>query len=99
MTSTSSTGSGQRVIGSGFVATSTAAEVLEGIDLTGRTAIVTGGYSGIGLQTTKALSDAGVRVMVPARRPEQAADAVRDLDRVEVDEMDLADLDSVAAFT
>jgi NAD(P)-dependent dehydrogenase (short-subunit alcohol dehydrogenase family) len=45
----------QRPIGSGFGAESTAEEVLHGIDLTGRTALVTGGYSGIGLETTRAL--------------------------------------------
>src|SRR5262245_59081019 len=44
----------QHKIGSGFGATSTAGEVLAGIDLTGRLAIVTGGYSGIGLETTRA---------------------------------------------
>ena len=37
-----------------------------GIDLTGKTAIVTGGYSGIGLETSRALSDSGARVIVPA---------------------------------
>jgi NAD(P)-dependent dehydrogenase (short-subunit alcohol dehydrogenase family) len=77
---------------------STAAQVLAGIDLTGKLAVVTGGYSGIGIETTKALAGAGAQVIVPARRPEVAREALAGLDRVEVDELDLADLDSVAGF-
>jgi NAD(P)-dependent dehydrogenase (short-subunit alcohol dehydrogenase family) len=73
----------------------TAAQMLAGIDLAGRTAVVTGGYSGIGLATTRALRDAGAQVIVPARRPDLARQA---LTGVEVDELDLADLDSVRAF-
>ncbi len=85
-------------MGSGFGARSTAADVLNGIDLTGRLALVTGGYSGIGLETTRALVAAGARVVVPARRPETAKEALAGLDRVEVDTLDLADLDSVRDF-
>jgi NAD(P)-dependent dehydrogenase (short-subunit alcohol dehydrogenase family) len=86
----------QHKIGSGFGATSTADEVLAGIDLTGRTAIVTGGYSGIGIETTRALVGAGAHVVVPARRVEQARAEVGDI--AEVDELDLGDPDSVRAF-
>jgi len=57
----------QKPIGSGFGAKSEPTEVLEGIDLNGKVALVTGGYSGIGLETTRALSDCGARVIVPAR--------------------------------
>jgi len=86
----------QHKIGSGFGATSTAAEVLSGVDLTGKVAIVTGGYSGIGLETTRVLVAAGAHVVVPARR---RANAEAALDGIgEVDELDLADLDSVRAF-
>ena len=88
----------QRPIGSGFGYRSTAAEVLEGIDLTGRLAIVTGGYSGLGLETVRALSRAGASVIVPARRPEHAAEVLDGIERVEVDELDLGSLDSVRAF-
>ena len=88
----------QQPIGSGFGAGSTAAEVLEGIDLAGELAIVTGGYSGIGLETTRALSAAGADVLVPARRRATAEEALAGIERVTVDELDLADLDSVAAF-
>jgi NAD(P)-dependent dehydrogenase (short-subunit alcohol dehydrogenase family) len=88
----------QHKIHSGFGYRSTAAEVLEGIDLTGRLAIVTGGYSGLGLETTRALVGAGATVVVPARRPDAAQEALAGLDRVEVDVLDLADLDSVHGF-
>ncbi|HET7719396.1 MAG TPA: SDR family NAD(P)-dependent oxidoreductase, partial [Acidimicrobiales bacterium] len=67
-------------------------------DLTGRLAVVTGGYSGLGLETTRALTEAGARVVVPARRPAVAQEAVAGIDGVEVDELDLGDLDSVRAF-
>ncbi len=88
----------QRPIGSGFGRDATAAEVLDGIDLTGKLAVVTGGYSGLGLETTRALVGAGAEVVVPARRPQVAEDAVGDLKGVEVDEIDLGDLDSVERF-
>jgi len=88
----------QHPIGSGFGAHTTAAEVVEGLDLTGRLAVVTGGYSGLGLEATRALTGAGAHVVVPARRPDQAKEALDGLDRVEVDTLDLADLASVAAF-
>ena len=88
----------QHKIGSGFGATSTADDVLHGIDLTGRLAIVTGGYSGIGLETTRALTKAGARVVVPARRPADAREALEGVPGAEVDELDLADLESVRVF-
>ena len=86
----------QHPIGSGFGARSTADEVLKGIDLSGKLAIVTGGYSGIGVETTRSLARAGAHVVVPARRPEAAREAVGE--GVEVDELDLGDLDSVRGF-
>jgi NAD(P)-dependent dehydrogenase (short-subunit alcohol dehydrogenase family) len=88
----------QHKIGSGFGARSTADDVLRGIDLSGKLAIVTGGYSGIGLETTRALSRAGAHVVIPARRPATAHDAVGGIDRVEIDELDLGDLESVGKF-
>ncbi|MET8258691.1 oxidoreductase [Micromonospora sp. NPDC005205] len=81
-----------------FGAHSTTADVLTGIHLTGRTALVTGGYSGLGLATTRALTQAGARVVVPARRPDAARRALADVAGVEVDQLDLADLASVHAF-
>ncbi|MFE7073867.1 SDR family NAD(P)-dependent oxidoreductase [Streptomyces sp. NPDC057620] len=88
----------QHKIGSGFDRHSTADDVLAGIDLTGKLAIVTGGYSGLGLETTRALAEAGARVVVPARRRAVAEEALAGIDGVEVDELDLGDLESVRAF-
>ncbi len=91
----------QRPIGSGFGAKSTAAEVLAGVDLAGREAIVTGGYSGIGLETVRALLAAGARVTVPARSVERARAALAGMDAADglaVAEMNLADLGSVRRF-
>ncbi|MEU9793646.1 SDR family NAD(P)-dependent oxidoreductase [Streptomyces sparsogenes] len=88
----------QHRIGSGFGAHSTADDVLGGIDLTGRTALVTGGYSGLGLETTRALARAGARVVVPARRPDTARAALSGVTGTEVWELELADPESVRAF-
>ena len=81
-----------------FGAASTASDVLTGIDLTGKTAVVTGGYSGLGLATTCALASAGARVLVPARRPETAQLALAGVEKAEVGQLDLADLASIRAF-
>ncbi|MFF8731016.1 oxidoreductase [Streptomyces sp. NPDC015171] len=88
----------QQPLRSGFDAASTAGEVMRGIDLTGRTAIVTGGYSGIGRETARVLRAAGAEVVVPARDPERARTALREVAGVEVEPMDLMDPAAVDAF-
>ncbi|HET6509362.1 MAG TPA: SDR family NAD(P)-dependent oxidoreductase [Baekduia sp.] len=89
----------QQPIGSGLGPRTTAAEVLSGIDLSGKLAVVTGGYSGIGLETTRALTGAGAAVVVPARRPERAREELAKAGiEAEVGALDLGDLDSVRAF-
>ncbi len=88
----------QHPIGTPFTPASTADEVLAGIDLTGRNAIVTGGHAGIGLEVTRALSRAGASVMVGARDPDRAAGALAGIERVEVGRLDLIDPRSVEAF-
>ncbi|KIP93063.1 oxidoreductase [Microbacterium sp. MEJ108Y] len=89
----------QQPLSSEFGYRSTAAEVIAGTDLAGKTAIVTGGYSGLGLETVRALADAGVRVVVPARRVDAAQQALDGIAEAAVRGADLSDLDSVAAFT
>ncbi|MDX6280267.1 MAG: hypothetical protein QOH03_1338 [Kribbellaceae bacterium] len=88
----------QQPIGSGFTAFSTAADVTAGIDLTGKTAIVTGGYSGLGKETVRAFLAAGVEVIVPARDPARARKQLDGIDGVVVDELNLLDPDSIDAF-
>lgn len=87
----------QAPIGSGLGPASTAAEAIEGIDLGGRTAIVTGGYSGIGVETVRALRSAGARVVVPARDRHKALSTLAGID-VEIQAMDLLDPASIDAF-
>jgi len=88
----------QKPINSGFNATSTTNDVIKGIDLTGKIAIVTGGNTGIGLETTLTLSKAGATVIVPARDMEKARKNLEGVPRVEIAEMDLMDPASIDAF-
>lgn len=88
----------QRPIHSGFVAASTALDVVEDVDLSGRTAIVTGGHSGVGLETTRALRAAGAHVIVPVRDPDKGRSRLEGIADVEIGRLDLADPASVAAF-
>lgn len=87
----------QHPVGSGFNAASTATDVLQGQDLTGKIAIVTGGYSGLGREAARVLRAAGARVIVPARDTARAALAVKGID-VEVEAMDLLDPASIEHF-
>ena len=88
----------QHTLGTPFTPASTADEVLAGIDLTGRNAIVTGGHAGIGLEVTRALSRAGASVTVGARDPDRAAVALAEIERVEVGRLDFVDPRSIEAF-
>lgn len=88
----------QRPIHSGFNAQSTAAQVAAGHRLTGKTAIVTGGNSGIGYETVKTLADAGAHVIVGARDAGKADERLAGLTNVSFIPLDLADPVSVDAF-
>lgn len=88
----------QSPIHSGFGAATTAAQVLEGCDLSNVTAIVTGGHSGLGLETTRALANAGARVIVAARDAEAARAKISGISNVEVERLDLSDLASARDF-
>ncbi|MCW2887324.1 MAG: hypothetical protein QOE54_6475 [Streptosporangiaceae bacterium] len=87
-----------------FTAESTAAEVVDGIDLTGRRVIVTGGASGIGIETARALAGAGAEVTLAVRNLEAGAHTAEDIvattgnKQVLVAPLDLADQASVASF-
>ncbi|HSZ56320.1 MAG TPA: oxidoreductase [Tepidisphaeraceae bacterium] len=88
----------QAPIHSGFGPTTTARQTLKGIDLAGKVAIVTGGYAGLGLETTRALAEAGARVIVPARSPDKARKVLAGIPRVEQSTLDLLDPSSIDAF-
>ncbi|MFG1837845.1 SDR family NAD(P)-dependent oxidoreductase [Micromonospora sp. NPDC049175] len=87
-----------------FAHTSTAMDVIRGVDLNRRRAIVTGGSSGIGVETARALASAGAEVTLAVRNPDAGQRAADDItgttgnDRVMVAPLDLADQGSVADF-
>jgi len=82
-----------------FGATSTADEVLAGVDLSGKRVLVTGVSAGLGVETARALSARGAEVTGTARDLAKAERALRDAGAQKVDllELDLADLKSVRA--
>ncbi|MFE9193961.1 SDR family NAD(P)-dependent oxidoreductase [Micromonospora sp. NPDC007208] len=87
-----------------FAPHSTAMDVIRGVDLVGRRAIVTGGSSGIGVETARALASAGAEVTLAVRNPDAGQQAANDItgttgnDSVLVAPLDLADQGSVADF-
>lgn len=87
-----------------FTAGSTAAEVVAGVDLTGRRAIVTGGASGIGVETARALASAGAEVTLAVRNTDAGQATAEDIiattgnKQILVAPLDLADQASVALF-
>jgi len=89
----------QKPVDSPFGRHSEPHEVLAGIDLKGKVVIVTGGYSGIGLETVRALAAAGAAVTVPARDTEKANAALAGMPGdIRIALMDLADIASVKRF-
>ena len=89
----------QAPIGSGFSRASTTADIIRGVDLVGKVAIVTGGYSGLGLETARTLASAGARIIVPARDVERARKAIAEAGGgMEVQSMDLTDPHSIDGF-
>ncbi|HWO58757.1 MAG TPA: SDR family NAD(P)-dependent oxidoreductase [Umezawaea sp.] len=87
-----------------FTRDNTAADVVEGIDLTGRRIVVTGAASGIGVETARALAAAGAEVTLAVRDVDAGHRTAADITEstgstaLAVAHLDLSDLDSVAAF-
>lgn len=89
----------QQPVGSPFGYRSTAREVVAGLDLAGKRVVVTGGYSGIGTETVRALAAAGAEVLVGARRVEQAEAVLAGIEgSIAALPLDLADPASIDAF-
>ena len=85
---------------SGFHSKTNADEITNGIDLNEKIAIVTGGYSGIGLETTRELVATGAKVIIPAKRTEVAVQNLEGIvSKENIVEMDLGNLNSVKKFT
>jgi len=84
---------------------STADDVLEGVDLSGRSALVTGGASGIGLETARALARAGATVTLAVRDVTAGSRAANDISSttgnadVRVEPLDLTSTSSISAFS
>jgi NAD(P)-dependent dehydrogenase (short-subunit alcohol dehydrogenase family) len=90
-------------ITSAFGAFTPAREVVAGHDLSGKTAIVTGAATGIGIETARALAEAGANVVIAARKPDLAAEAIADIDKTapgktRFEMLDLSELASIRAF-
>src|SRR5262245_54153882 len=88
----------QKPLGSGFGAPTNAEEALGGRDLRGKVALVTGGHSGIGLETTRVLSKAGAAVVVGARDVEKARTNLAEIENSDVIPLDLASPRSIDSF-
>jgi NAD(P)-dependent dehydrogenase (short-subunit alcohol dehydrogenase family) len=88
----------QAPLGTTYGPTATPRDVLGDVRLDGKIAIVTGGYAGVGLETTRALAAAGATVIVPARSQEKARAALEGIDGVEIETLDLAEPASVDAL-
>lgn len=81
-----------------FSFTSTAADVVSGVDLRGKRAIVTGGASGIGVETARALASAGAEVTLAVRDVTAGEAVAAEVGAAAVAALDLADLGSVTEF-
>ena len=80
----------QSPIGSGFGFNSTAEDVAAGVDLTDKVVVITGGHSGIGLETTRVLASKGAKVIVGARDVDKAQAALTGIRNVEIFPLDLS---------
>lgn len=89
----------QHPLASGFNAKSTSSEVIKGINLTGKIAVVTGGNTGIGLDTTLTLTSAGATVIVLARDLEKAKKNLEGISNIEIESVDMMDPVSIDLFS
>lgn len=88
----------QEPIYSQFNANSTAEDIVEQIDLEGKVAVITGGDSGVGLEMTKALANAGTKVVVPVRDIDKAYQVLKDIPNIEIGILNLMEPESVDLF-
>jgi NAD(P)-dependent dehydrogenase (short-subunit alcohol dehydrogenase family) len=89
----------QEPLGSGFGFETSAEEIVAGLDLRGKVIVVSGGHSGIGLETTRVLSNAGASVIVGSRDPQKAQEVLSDMRNVVGLQLDLGDPRSIDRFS
>lgn len=77
---------------------STAMDVVQGVDLRGKIAVMTGAHSGTGRETAKALAHAGATIVALARDVERAREGLGDIPSAQVEYVDLLESESIAAF-
>jgi len=91
--------SAQAPIYSGFSAQSTADDVVAGFDLSGKTAIVTGGCFGVGLEIARVLASIGARVVLPTPTPQlEFAALAQVVEGAEIESIDLMSPSSIDVF-
>lgn len=88
----------QKPFGTKWGPAATAQDVSDETNLTGRTIVVTGGASGLGLETTRVLSMRGAHVIAAVRDIESAKVALAGMSRVEISQLDLTNIESVDRF-
>lgn len=98
MTPNNHLGALQHPLHTGFNARSTAEDVIRGIDLTGKTVVVTGGNAGIGVETVRVLAAAGAAVVVPARDTQKAAQNLAGIPGIEIEPLDMMNPASIDSF-
>src|ERR1700675_4641043 len=88
----------QHPIASGYGERTTAREVAAGADLTGKQVVITGGYAGLGLETTRVLAERGAEIIAGARDVVKATENLAGISGVTVHALDLADPASIDRF-
>ena len=81
----------QNPLGFGFNTTSAASDVIKGISLKGKIAIITGENTGTGLEITITLVGAGATVIVPAKDVEKVKNNLQGIQNMEIESMDIID--------
>lgn len=87
----------QHPVDTGFTHTTRAIEVVKGLDLTGKTVVITGGHSGTGREAARALASAGARIIALSRDIERARNNLSDIRNARIEYMDLLKPESIDA--
>jgi NAD(P)-dependent dehydrogenase (short-subunit alcohol dehydrogenase family) len=89
----------QSPINSKYGHKSTAMEIVNGLNISGKNVVITGGYAGTGLETTKALASIGANIIVLARDTKRAKINLKYIKNIEIEPFDLLKMETIDAFT